>query len=54
MIGDNWTADIEGAINFGIDACWFNPARKPRPAALPITREVARLPELLDWLMPPA
>lgn len=25
MIGDNWIADIEGALNFGIDAAFYNP-----------------------------
>lgn len=26
MIGDNWSTDIEGAKNCGIDQIWFNPA----------------------------
>ena len=25
MIGDSWEADIEGALNFGIKAIYFNP-----------------------------
>ena len=29
MIGDSPTADIEGAGNAGIDACWFDPGRIP-------------------------
>ena len=29
MIGDDITADIEGALNFGMDAVFFNPAEKP-------------------------
>lgn len=35
MIGDSWSADIEGALDFGIEAIWYNPARKtaPRPDA---------------------
>jgi 2-haloacid dehalogenase len=28
MIGDNYFADISGAMRSGIDACWFNPAGK--------------------------
>jgi putative hydrolase of the HAD superfamily len=28
MIGDNFEADIEGAIKAGIDAIWFNPNRE--------------------------
>lgn len=28
MIGDNYEADIEGAVLSGIDAIWFNPAKE--------------------------
>lgn len=31
-------------------ACWYNPGRKPRPDSLEITREIACLRELSDWL----
>jgi len=48
LIGDNWGADIEGAHRFGIDACWFNPDRRPRPG--PVRYEIARLEELLGIL----
>ena len=50
MIGDGWASDIEGAVKYGIDACWYNPGRKPRPASYEITREIASLRELNDWL----
>jgi 2-haloacid dehalogenase len=50
MIGDGWVSDIQGAVEYGIDACWYNPARKPRPADQAITREIASLRELTDWL----
>jgi 2-haloacid dehalogenase len=50
MIGDGWASDIQGAVQYGIDACWFNPGRKPRPASYEITREIASLRELTDWL----
>jgi 2-haloacid dehalogenase len=50
MIGDSWTSDIQGAVQYGIDACWYNPAKKPRPTSLEITREIASLRELVDWL----
>jgi putative hydrolase of the HAD superfamily len=50
MIGDGWASDIEGAVQYGIDACWYNPGRKPRPAGGEITREIASLHELNDWL----
>jgi len=50
MIGDGWASDIQGAIGYGIDACWYNPGRKPRPTSPEITREIASLRELVDWL----
>ncbi len=28
MIGDSLSSDITGAINYGIDSCWFNPNGK--------------------------
>jgi 2-haloacid dehalogenase len=51
MIGDGWSSDIQGAVQYGIDACWYNPARKPRPAGSEITREIASLRELNEWLL---
>jgi len=50
MIGDGWASDIQGAVQYGLDACWYNPDRKPRPANPEITREIAALPELISWL----
>jgi 2-haloacid dehalogenase len=50
MIGDGWTSDIQGAVQYGIDACWYNPSQKPRPTDLKITREIASLRELIEWL----
>jgi len=51
MIGDNWVSDIQGAAWYGLDTCWFNPRRQPRPDCLAITLEVASLRELTDWLL---
>lgn len=31
MIGDSWSADIEGALAFGMEAIWFNPGRAAPP-----------------------
>jgi len=50
MIGDNWSSDIVGGANYGLDTCWFNPGRQLRPDAPSLTREVASLPELAAWL----
>ena len=32
MIGDSIEADIRGAMNFGMDAIYFNPGRLTKPA----------------------
>ncbi|HXI85433.1 MAG TPA: YjjG family noncanonical pyrimidine nucleotidase [Verrucomicrobiae bacterium] len=53
MIGDGWNSDIQGAVQYGIDACWYNPGKKPRPTNLEITREIASLRELVEWLAVP-
>lgn len=50
MIGDGWGSDIIGAVQYGIDACWYNPSRKARPSQCAITREIASLRELSEWL----
>ncbi len=33
VVGDSWSADIAGALGFGLHALWFNPDGKPRPDA---------------------
>jgi HAD superfamily hydrolase (TIGR01549 family) len=40
MVGDSWSADIEGALAAGVPAVWFNP-RRLRPAD-----PAGRIPEL--------
>lgn len=45
MIGDSLEADIYGAQNFGMDAIFFNPLKKEKPAD--VTREIYHLEELL-------
>jgi YjjG family noncanonical pyrimidine nucleotidase len=50
MIGDSWASDIMGAMNYGLDTCWYNPGKKPRPADGNITREITGLRELVTWL----
>jgi putative hydrolase of the HAD superfamily len=43
MVGDSWTADIEGARAAGIRAIWFNRHRRRPPTGAPRVREVASL-----------
>lgn len=50
MIGDNWGSDIQGGVQYGLDTCWYNPGRQPRPNSPIITREIASLQELSHWL----
>jgi 2-haloacid dehalogenase len=33
VMGDAWSADVAGALGFGLPALWFNPSGKPRPDA---------------------
>lgn len=37
VIGDSLSSDIKGALNSGIDCCWFNPDRKDAPQGWGIT-----------------
>jgi HAD superfamily hydrolase (TIGR01549 family) len=43
MIGDSWTADIEGARAAGIRAVWYNPLRQPCPASVLICAQIHAL-----------
>ena len=46
IIGDRIEADIQGALNFGIDGCWFNPEKVQRPEHLIPKYEIAHLSEI--------
>jgi putative hydrolase of the HAD superfamily len=48
MIGDNLEADIRGALDFGIDAIYFNPHQKERPADVML--QIVHLEELRKLL----
>jgi putative hydrolase of the HAD superfamily len=48
MIGDSLEADIRGAMAFGMDAIYFNPAGKEKPAD--IARQIMQLQELMEIL----
>ena len=53
MIGDSPSSDIAGANNFGIAACWYNPAGKPRPEGVQIDHEIASLEDLTEVVADP-
>lgn len=48
VIGDSLASDMAGAINYGIDCCWFN--QKGLKTDLPVTYEVKSITELEDLL----
>lgn len=46
MVGDGLTSDIQGAVGFGIDSCWFNPAGHPNDSTFRPTYEISKLADL--------
>lgn len=46
VIGDRLEADIEGAHNYGLDSCWFNPHKKASSTIKP-KYEIDHLSQLL-------
>jgi 2-haloacid dehalogenase len=50
VIGDSLTSDIQGANNYGLDACWFNPHGIPRDPQYDILYEVSDLRDMLNIL----
>lgn len=50
VIGDSLSSDIKGAINSGIDSCWFNPNGKEAPSGWSITYNVKGFDEILSLL----
>jgi putative hydrolase of the HAD superfamily len=56
MLGDSWSADIEGALRAGIGAVWFNPRGVRRPAAredVPEIRSLEPSSHVADLLLAP-
>ena len=48
MIGDSLTSDIQGAINAGVPACWYNPSHKPLPAGMEIDFVIDRIEQMAE------
>jgi 2-haloacid dehalogenase len=48
IVGDSPTSDMQGGIQYGIDTCWYNPARKMTD--LPVTYQIQDLQELIPLL----
>ena len=49
VIGDSLTSDIKGAINAGLDSCWYDPRGGAAKGITP-TYTIRALPELYDIL----
>lgn len=47
IVGDSLTSDIQGGSDYGIDTCWYNPARRPLPPDVPVTYQIDTLAQLL-------
>jgi YjjG family noncanonical pyrimidine nucleotidase len=50
MVGDNIHADVVGAMNFGIDVCWFNPSGVAIPEGIAIPFAASTYDEILNWI----
>ena len=50
LIGDSPSSDLQGANNYGIPCCWYNPRGLARPDGMRIDYEIRDLPELLPIL----
>lgn len=48
LVGDSLTSDMQGAENAGLDSCWLNPSRLPRPIKPSVTYMIHDLRQLLD------
>ena len=50
IVGDDLTSDVQGAINAGIDSCWFNKKGKENSLRIQPTITIYSLEELLAYL----
>jgi len=48
MIGDSLTSDIQGAINAGVPACWYNPGHKEAPEGMKIDYIIDRMEQMAE------
>lgn len=51
VVGDSLSSDVQGGINAGLDTCWFNPQRKPKPSHIPMTYMAYTFDEMLDIIL---
>ncbi|MDR0812837.1 MAG: YjjG family noncanonical pyrimidine nucleotidase [Oscillospiraceae bacterium] len=46
VVGDSLSSDIAGGAGYGIDTCWYNPAKNVNHTQIRPTHEIAELSEL--------
>lgn len=51
MVGDNFSSDIQGGINYGIATCWYNPQGTSAQHDDAVSHEIADLRELLGLVV---
>ncbi|MDQ3016435.1 MAG: HAD hydrolase-like protein [Bacteroidota bacterium] len=52
MVGDSLTADIEGAMSFGYQTCWYNPEGETCSLTRDPDYTISHFDQLRDLLMP--
>jgi 2-haloacid dehalogenase len=50
IIGDSLTSDMRGGLNYGIDTCWYNPAKKSCPADMRLTFIANSFDDVIDFI----
>lgn len=48
VVGDNLGSDIEGAVRYGLDSCWYNPDNKVNHTNWNPSYEVVELSQILE------
>jgi len=48
VIGDSPTSDLQGANNYGLPCCWYNPRRAALPEGLHVDYEITDLRQLYE------
>lgn len=51
MVGDSLRSDMRAGLNAGVDTCWVNAKKAPRPQGMALTYEIERLSQLLEILL---
>jgi FMN phosphatase YigB (HAD superfamily) len=50
MIGDSLLSDVAGALQAGIDVCWYNPRQKSNETKWKPNFEISRLGDVKKYL----